>query len=93
MANRKRNIQMNFYVTENKKRLIDERIKLLPYHYGRFPRTPLRTGLTSLDVSGSPDVSLTFLRVTYRDSQCRVPLSCAYAQSWRFPIVFCHLNL
>jgi len=29
MANRKRNIQMNFYVTENKKRLIDERIKLL----------------------------------------------------------------
>jgi len=29
MANRKRNIQMDFYVTENKKRLIDERIKLL----------------------------------------------------------------
>jgi len=29
MANRKRNFQMNFYVTENKKRLIDERIKLL----------------------------------------------------------------
>ena len=29
MANRKRNIQMNFYVTENKKRLIDEQIKLL----------------------------------------------------------------
>ena len=29
MANRKRNIQMNFYVTENKKRLIDGQIKLL----------------------------------------------------------------
>ena len=29
MANRKRNIQMKFYVTENKKRLIDERIKLI----------------------------------------------------------------
>ena len=29
MANRKRNIQMKFYVTENKKRLTDERIKLL----------------------------------------------------------------
>lgn len=29
MANRKRNIQMNFYVTENKKRFIDERIKLI----------------------------------------------------------------
>lgn len=32
MANRKRNIQMNFYVTENKKRLIDERIKLIASH-------------------------------------------------------------
>ena len=31
MANRKRNIQMNFYVTENKKRLIDERIKRLAF--------------------------------------------------------------
>ena len=29
MANRKRNIQMKFYVTENKKRLIDERIKFI----------------------------------------------------------------
>ena len=29
MANRKWNIQMNFYVTENKKRFIDERIKLI----------------------------------------------------------------
>ena len=31
MVNRKRNIQMNFYVTENKKRLIDERIKRLAF--------------------------------------------------------------
>ena len=30
MANRKRNIQMKFYVTEDEKRLIDERMKLLP---------------------------------------------------------------
>jgi hypothetical protein len=29
MANRKRNIQMKFYVTEEEKRLIDERIKLI----------------------------------------------------------------
>jgi hypothetical protein len=30
MANRKRNIQMKFYVTEDEKRLIDERMKLPP---------------------------------------------------------------
>ena len=29
MANRKRNIQIKFYVTEDEKRLIDERIKLI----------------------------------------------------------------
>ena len=30
MENRKRNIQMKFYVTEEEKRLIDEKMKLLP---------------------------------------------------------------
>lgn len=30
MANRKRNIQMKFYVTEEKKRLIDEKMAQLP---------------------------------------------------------------
>ena len=30
MANRKRNIQMKFYVTEDEKRLIDEKMALLP---------------------------------------------------------------
>ena len=30
MANRKRNIQMKFWVTEEEKRLIDENMKLLP---------------------------------------------------------------
>ena len=29
MANRKRNIQMKFWVTEEEKRLIDEKMKLL----------------------------------------------------------------
>ena len=39
MANRKRNIQMKFYVTEDEKRLIDERMKLLPTHrYGAYFR-------------------------------------------------------
>ena len=30
MENRKRNIQMKFYVTEEEKRLIDEKMKQLP---------------------------------------------------------------
>ena len=30
MANRKRNIQVKFWVTEEEKRLIDEKMKLLP---------------------------------------------------------------
>ena len=39
MANRKRNIQMKFYVTEEEKRLIDERMKLLPtQRYGTHLR-------------------------------------------------------
>ena len=39
MANRKRNIQMKFYVTEEEKRLIDEKMKLLPtQRYGAYLR-------------------------------------------------------
>ena len=39
MANRKRNIQMEFYVTEEEKRLIDEKMKLLPtQRYGAYLR-------------------------------------------------------
>ena len=39
MANRKRNIQMKFYVTEEKKRLIDEKMVQLPTRrYGAYPR-------------------------------------------------------
>ena len=39
MANRKRNIQMKFYVTEEEKRLIDELMKLLPtQRYGTHLR-------------------------------------------------------
>ena len=35
MANRKRNIQMKFYVTEDEKRLIDEKMSQLPTR--RYP--------------------------------------------------------
>ena len=39
MANPKRNIQIKFYVTEDEKQLIDERMKLLPtQRYGAHPR-------------------------------------------------------
>lgn len=39
MPNRKRNIQMNFYVTEEEKRLIEETMKLLPtQRYGAYLR-------------------------------------------------------
>ena len=39
MANRKRNIQMKFWVTEEEKRLIDEKMKLLPtQRYGSYLR-------------------------------------------------------
>ena len=39
MANRKRNIQMKFYVTEDEKRLIDEKMSKLPTRrYGAYLR-------------------------------------------------------
>ena len=39
MANRKRNIQMKFYVTEDEKRLIDEKMNQLPTRrYGAYLR-------------------------------------------------------
>lgn len=39
MPNRKRNIQMKFYVTEDEKKLIEEKMKLLPtQQYGAYLR-------------------------------------------------------
>ena len=39
MPNRKRNVQMKFWVTEDEKRLIDEKMKLLPtQRYGAYLR-------------------------------------------------------
>ena len=39
MANRKRNIQMKFWVTEEEKDLIDQKMKLLPtQRYGKYLR-------------------------------------------------------
>ena len=39
MANRKRNIQMKFWISEEEKRLIDEKMKQLPIRqYGAYFR-------------------------------------------------------
>ena len=52
MENRKRNIQMKFYVTEEEKRLIDEKMKQLPIkQYGAYFRK-MAIGNTILVVSG-----------------------------------------
>ena len=55
MANRKRNIQMKFWVTEEEKRLIDEKMKQLPtQRYGAYLRKMaidgyiIHTDMTSL---------------------------------------------
>ena len=46
MANRKRNIQIKFYVTEDEKRLIDEKMSQLPTRrYGAYLRKMAIDGL------------------------------------------------
>ena len=51
MENRKRNIQMKFYVTEEEKRLIDEKMKQLPIKQYTliFKKMELRYGKKALD--------------------------------------------
>ena len=47
MENRKRNIQMKFYVTEEEKRLIDEKMKQLPIkQYGAYFRKMAIDGIS-----------------------------------------------
>ena len=49
MANRKRNIQMKFYVTEEEKRLIDEKMTQLPtQRYGAYLRKMAIDGYTRI---------------------------------------------
>ena len=49
MANRKRNIQMKFYVTEEEKRLIDEKMAQLPTRrYGAYMRKMAIDGYTRI---------------------------------------------
>ena len=49
MANRKRNIQMKFYVTEEEKRLIDEKMTQLPtQRHGAYMRKMAIDGYTRI---------------------------------------------
>ena len=49
MANRKRNIQMKFYVTEEEKRLIEEKMAQLPIRrYGAYMRKMAIDGYTRI---------------------------------------------
>ena len=55
MANRKRNIQMKFYVTEDEKRLIDEKMSQLPTRrYGAYLRKMAIDGYLDDGSGGSP---------------------------------------
>ena len=49
MENRKRNIQMKFYVTEEEKRLIDEKMKQLPIK--QYGHTSAKWRLTGISLS------------------------------------------
>ena len=61
MENRKRNIQMKFYVTEEEKRLIDEKMKQLPIRqYGAYFRKMAIDGYIQKRVSR---VNCTVLRL------------------------------
>ena len=52
MANRKRNIQMKFYVTEEKKRLIDEKMAQLPTRrYGAYLRKMVIDGYSTMQTA------------------------------------------
>ena len=71
MENRKRNIQMKFYVTEEEKRLIDEKMKQLPIkQYGAYFRKMAIDGYIQKRVSR---VNCTVLRL---------PLTLFFVGSW-----------
>lgn len=52
MANRKRNIQMKFYVTEEEKRLIDKKMAQLPTRrYGAYLRKMAIDGYSTMQTA------------------------------------------
>ena len=71
LANRKRNIQMKFYVTEEEKRLIDEKMAQLPTHrYGAYLRKMAIPFLLKSRLNLSFNWGLTFL-FAGSDLRCR----------------------
>ena len=65
MANRKRNIQMKFWVTEEEKRLIDEKMKLLPtQRYGAYLRKMALDGyIIDTDMSNLKEMNKTLFSI------------------------------
>ena len=71
MANRKRNIQMKFYVTEEEKRLIDEKMAQLPTHrYGAYLRKMAIPFFTQVPIEPFFRLGLDFL-FAGSDLRCR----------------------
>ena len=65
MENRKRNIQMKFYVTEEEKRLIDEKMKQLPIkQYGAYLRKMAIDGYCFSRVSATTVIEILYLFLT-----------------------------
>ena len=65
MANRKRNIQMKFWVTEEEKRLIDEKMKQLPTRrYGAYLRKMAIDGyIIHTDMSSLKEMNKTLFSI------------------------------
>ena len=65
MANRKRNIQMKFWVTEEEKRLIDEKMKQLPtQRYGAYLRKMAIDGyIIHTDMSNLKEMNKTLFSI------------------------------
>lgn len=89
MENRKRNIQMKFYVTEEEKRLIDEKMKQLPIkQYGAYFRKMAIDGYI-LVVDRSDTKSFKSTRLGFK-SKKRIPTAKdrrAYIENAHAPII------
>ena len=79
MANRKRNIQMKFYVTEDEKRLIDEKMSQLPTRrYGAYLRKMAIDGY--IIYTDTADITPCFCAIfkgyALIQSKCECTISC-----------------
>ena len=80
MANRKRNIQMKFWVTEEEKRLIDEKMKQLPtQRYGAYLRKMAIDGyIIHTDMSSLKEMNKALFSIGRNINQIAKRLNAAY---------------